>query len=187
MRAPWRFRERASTGRSGVGLRARRFWRAQRGAVAIETALALLVVVTTLAGLMEITHTVFTQDSLVRAARAAAREVSLMPEAAADRPTLHGVVCRAVRRELALAEDFDCDDAWTITVDAFRTPADLHAGTAAAGASPGGDEGDMIRVRIGRSLPAWLGWLLDGEDPDAVSMVATAVARNDRMAAPAAP
>ena len=127
-----------------------RFRRAQRGTVAIEAALSLSVLVAALAGLMGIVQTTYKSDTLERAARAAARAVALEAEAPASASALDAVVCGAIKSELNLSSDFDCGAKWTITVDAYETPAALLAGTARSGddATIGGENGDMVLVRI---------------------------------------
>ena len=166
-----------------------RFWRARDGATAIEGALSVSVLVIALAGLLGIVHTLYSADELGRAARAAARAVALLPAAPASVAALDEVACGAIRRELGLEASFDCAAAWTITIDAYATPEDLLAGTARGGDTAlAGENGDMILVRIARSDPfsplAWLTPDANAQDPDAedddVSMVAMAVARNER-------
>ena len=114
----------------------RRFRRGQRGTAAIESALGITVLVISLAGLMEIVNTVYANDEMSRAARAAARALALDPQADA---------CAAIRRELRLAEDFDCETEWALTVDHGVGPLALPV-TLDANAQP--DTGDLVLVRI---------------------------------------
>ena len=74
--------------------------------MAIEAALGITVLVTTLAVLMEIVGEVYTRDEMARAARAAARALALDANAALD---VDAKACVAIRRELNRGEDFDCD------------------------------------------------------------------------------
>ena len=125
------------------------FWTGERGSVAIETALSVLVLVVGLAGVMEIVHASYTDDRMARAARAAARSLALDP-------TLDA--CGPIRRELDLAMDFDCAAAsWTLNVDrgvgidVLPTPLELDAVLAPV-------SGDLVLVRIGReSELRWIG------------------------------
>ena len=132
-----------------------------------------------------------TSDKLARAARAAARAVALLPAAPASESALDAVACRAVRSELGLGPDVACDERWTITIDAYPTPAALLAGAGGGdmGVARGGDDppagenGDMILVRIGTRAPVPLGWLLsdaNAADDDPLRVVAIGVARNER-------
>ena len=115
------------------------FWKARDGAVAVETAVAITILVVALAGVMEIVRSAYVADTMGRAARAAARAVALTPDAKAG--TLGSVACAAIRRELHLDEGFDCSARWNLTIDTGLAPAALHQ-------SGGGREGDMVRVRI---------------------------------------
>ena len=140
-----------------------------------------MVLVVGFAGLMEIVHASFTDDRMGRAARAAARALALDPSADA--------ACAHIRRELRLADDFDCGTAWTLKVDLGVGPGALPA-TLDAGVTPG--TGDMVLVRIGWNRGMWSfegsvqdanadGDLEDADDdaPDAgtVPMVAIGLAR----------
>ena len=130
----------------------RGFRTAERGVAAIETAIALVVLVTGFAGVMEIVHASYTDDAIARAARAAARSLALDPAADA---------CAAIRSELDLAVDFDCNAKWTLTVRRGVRPSALQGaldGTAAEGT------GDMVLVQIGWNRAAWS---FDGVVPDA--------------------
>ena len=129
--------------RAGLRRTLRRFAGESRGGVAIENAIAIVVLVGAFAGLLEIVSTVFESDRMGRAARAAARAVALDPG---------NDWCAAIRRELHLAEDFDCDTAWTVTVDHGVGPAALPAtryATAATGT------GELVLVRIQRTRGLW--------------------------------
>ena len=139
-----------------------------------------MVLVVGFAGLMEIVQASLTDDRMGRAARAAARALALDPSADA---------CAPIRRELRLADDFDCDTAWTLKVDLGVGPSALPA-TLDAGVTSG--SGDMILVRIGWNRDMWSfeGSVQDartddgledtGDDPqgaETVPMVAIGLAR----------
>ena len=152
----------------------------------------------TIAGLMELASSLFHQDQLARAARAAARNISLLANAPGDQAKLQAEVCTAIRHELDLEEDFDCAAHWTIEVSAWSTPVALLAGTdeGRSGVPIGGKPDDMVRVAIGKRVadatvplvpdadaqtPAESG----GNPPDSqssvlVTILASAVARNER-------
>lgn len=114
----------------------RRFGRCERGSVAIESAIALFVLVVGFAGLMSIVDAALTSDRMARAARAAAHALALHPD---------NDWCAAIRRELRLDEDFDCGAVWNVTVAHGVGPAALPA-TLDAPAPVG--TGDMVLVRI---------------------------------------
>ena len=115
----------------------RRFRRSEHGGVAIESAVAIMVLVVGFAGLMEIVQVVYTDDRMSHAARAAARDLALNPSADA---------CATIRRELGLPEDFDCGTEWTLKVDRGVSPRTLPD-TFDDSVAPG--TGDMVLVRIG--------------------------------------
>ena len=167
------------------------FRRKQQGVAAIEVAFSCFVLVLALAGLMGIVHTVYESDRLDRAARAAARAVALLASAPATAAALETVACRAIRNELGLGATFDCGATWTLDIDAFENPAALLADTPRTGADAviGGENGDMIRVRIAALVEAMED--SDGEDDDSdgdtdggasepLDVLAAAVARNER-------
>ena len=119
--------------------------------MAIETAIAVAVLVVGLAGLMEFVHASLTDDRMERAARAAARALALDPTKD---------VCDPIRRELDLAADFPCAEApcgsaeapdgcpnvpWILTVHRGVTPGALPD-TLDSSATEG--TGDMVVVRI---------------------------------------
>ena len=145
----------------------RRFRRSQRGSAAIESAIGIAILVISLAMLMEIMNTVHASDRMGRAARAAARALAIDPQADA---------CAAIRRELHLSAEFDCETTWTLTVDHGLSPLALPA-TLDAGAQTG--TGDLVLVRIGWShAPLSSDSLRTGEsEADAVAKVAMGLAR----------
>ena len=114
------------------------FLRARRGAVAVEAALAISILVVVLGGLMAIAHAAYVADRMDRGARAAARAVSL----AADLTGLATVACDAIKRELALDPAFDCADSWTVTIESGLAPAALADSTLPD------TGGDVVRVRV---------------------------------------
>ena len=145
---------------------------ARRGAVAIESALAIMTLMLVLAGLMAIVHTTYSDDRMGRAARAAARAVALVTDASATAPELAKVACEAIVKELDLAQDFDCKGTWNVTVSADLRPSTLEAGT-----NGNGDAGDMVLVEIDWNPTVWeqaVKALKDDERP-----VATGVARRE--------
>ena len=125
----------------------RRFLSDQHGGASIEAAIALFVLVVGFAGLMAIIDTAFTSDRMGRAARAAAHALALHPG---------NDWCAAIRRELHLDEDFDCDTAWTVTiahgVGPAALPATLH-GTLDVDALEG--TGDLVLVRVEWTHRPW--------------------------------
>lgn len=120
------------------------FLRARRGAVAVEAALAISILVVVLGGLMAIAHAAYTKDRMDRGARAAVRAVAL----AADPTGLAAVACEAIKRELDLDPAFDCADSWTITIESGLAPAALADPTDTSG-------GDVVRVRVDWNPAPW--------------------------------
>ena len=122
----------------------------QRGSVAIESVLAISVLVVMCGGLMAIAHAAYTEDRMGRAARAAARAIALAPDASANDATRFVVACKAIKRELDLDPEFDCDRAWTISIETGLAPMSL-----AGGANPDGVSGDLVLVEIEWRQPPW--------------------------------
>ena len=120
----------------------RSFWSKEHGGAALETALALSLAVAAFAGLMEIVNIALESDRMNRAARAAAQATALDPNADA---------CAAIRRDLHLANDFDCA-AWTIAVRRGVLPSKLSN---ALGSASVDGTGDMVLVRIDWSRSVW--------------------------------
>ena len=148
----------AATGRSGLrrwiarqgGCVARDFWRARCASVAIESAAVLSILIVVAGGLMEIFSSVYMNETMSRAARAAARAVALNPSAHDDAAAVQALACEAIRRELGLGQDPDCSDAWEVTVDTGLTTGDLLNGE-----SPDTRTGDMVRIHIAWHREPW--------------------------------
>ena len=159
---------------------ARAFPSACRGASAIETALTVSFLVLVFAGLMEIVRSGYESDTMARAARAAARAVALVPDAEASSGSLDSVACAAIRRELDLADDFDCGASWTLTVDTDLTPIAMLEG---GGSSDGETEEGMVVVRIAWNQAPWeIGRLVPGTDEETrepTPRIAVGVARQE--------
>ena len=157
---------------------ARAFCRSVRGSVAVETAISIPVLVFAFAGLMALVQSAYVSDTMNRAARAAARAIALVPEGDARSGKLDIVACTAIRRELDLAEAFDCGAKWTLTVDT-----DLTAKTLLQGGNGDEDAGDMVVVRIAWNQVPWeVGTLVASFDEaatDPVRKIAVGVARRE--------
>ena len=143
----------------------RAFRREEHGWVAIEGAIALVILVVGFAGLMHIVSASYENDRMGRAARAAARALAL------DR---HVGACTAIRRELRLPEDFDCATQWTLTVDLGVSPDDLPA---ELDQSVTAGSGDMVLVRIGWNRTQWSagGLIRDANAADAATIPVVAI------------
>ncbi len=128
----------------------RAFLRARRGGVAIEAALSLAALVTVFSGLMAVAHGAYMDDRMDRAARAAARAVALVTDTAATGATLASAACTAIKRELDLADDFDCTT-WTVSVKNDLMPSALSSGTNSVG-----ETGDMVLVTIEWQQAPWV-------------------------------
>ena len=170
------------------------FRRDTRGSVTIVAAIGISILVATLAVLMGIVHEIYIEDRMGRGVRAGARAVSLLATAPASEAALKDVVCKAVGRELGEDEGEDCA-CWSIEVEAFETPKALSDDSArGSDAPPGGENEDMVLVRLRRPYGDWLSGPDDTDsetdsdrcppvDPDAseaAGIVVAALARNER-------
>ena len=151
-----------------------------RGAAAVETALSLVVLVGVLAALMGVIQDLYAKDRAERATRAGARSIALLESAPADQASLEAVVCEGVRAELELDEGYDCTERWSIEVEAYASPSDLLAGTERSGSTLGGEDADLVLVRlIARESPA----KTEAEKKKkATGRATTAIAQNERGA-----
>lgn len=129
----------------------RRFLRSERGNVALESALALAVLVGGFAGLIHIFADAYTEDRAGRAARAVARALALDPGAdpwAALKREDGLAITVTCPAWTAAATTADCGG-WTLTVHRGVSPATLATafggGTAAAG--------EMVLVHLARKKP----------------------------------
>ena len=126
-----------------------------RGVAAVETALSIAVLVGVLAALMGIIQDLYAKDRAERATRAAARSIALLESAPADQASLEDAVCEGVKAELKLDSGYDCAEHWSIEVEAYASPSDLLAGTERSGSTLGGEDADLVLVRLtARESPA---------------------------------
>lgn len=172
VKPPWR-----PSGFRRLWARARLFLHDRSGASTIESGLAIAALICAFCPLAEIAHGAWSEDRMGRAARAAANAVALMPQPAASAAALRTVACGAIGRELAIPGG--CGAGWTVTVEAYASPAALLAGTPRPpGTAFGGENGDMVSVSI-----AWrdAAQATAGEGTTAAP-VALGVARNERAA-----
>ena len=188
--------------RAATGAALRRFGRCERGGATIGAAIAISILVAAFAALMGIVHGLYVEDRMERGARAGVRAMSLAATAPANKKALEDLVCKAVERELGEDEGEACP-CWTIEVEAFETPRALSGGQPRGADAPhGGENADMVLVRLRR--PYWdflstpvradSGSEADGSEsagsesdagscPDtskAAEIVVAAVARNER-------
>ena len=129
----------------------RRFLRAERASVALESALALSVLVGAFAGLMHIVGDVYADDRMGRGARAVARALALDPSADP---------WAALEREGELDASAACApwtattntcDGRTLKIDRGVAPEALPDDLSTA-VSPGGGELVLVRLERGTSL-----------------------------------
>ena len=183
--------------RAATGAALRRFGRCDRGGATIGAAIGISILVAAFAALMGIVHEIYIEDRMERGARAGVRAVSLTATAPASEKALEDIVCKAVERELGEDEGEACA-CWTIEVEAFETPRALSGGRSrGAGAPHGGENADMVLVRLRRPYRDFLstpvradsGSEADDSESDAGScpdtsrateIVVAAVARNER-------
>ena len=127
----------------------RRFLRAERGSVALESAIALTILVGAFAGLLGIVGDVYTDDRAGRGARAVARALALNPSAdpwaALEREG--GLDASAACPEWTPAAANTCGG-WTLRIDRGVSPGALPDDLAAGVSSAGG--GELVLVRLGR-------------------------------------
>ena len=130
----------------------RRFLVAERGSVAIESALALTVLVSAFAGLMNIVGDVWADDRMARGARAAARAIALNPSIDP---------WAAIEREGVLDANAACPGwtatantcgGWTLRIDRGVAPAALPNDLAANVSSASGGQLVLVRLDHGGSV-----------------------------------
>ena len=128
----------------------RRFLRCERGSVALESAIALSVLVGGFASLMNIVGDVFADDRTGRGARAVARAMALNPSADP---------WAALKREGGLSANAACPawsatdttaacGGWTLKIDRGVAPAGLPKNLSAGVSSR--DDGELVLVRLER-------------------------------------
>ena len=169
-----------------------RFLRCERASVALESAVGISILVAVFASLMGIVHKTYVEDRMERGARAGARAVSLAAAAPASEKALKDLVCKAVEREFGEDVGRACA-CWNIEVEAFETPQALSGGHARGNGAPlGGENADMVLVRISRPWGSFSVATPDPDNPDpeamvcadaskaAAEIVVAAVARNER-------
>lgn len=125
----------------------RRFLLSERGGVALESAIALSVLISAFAGLMHIVGDVYADDQTGRGARAVARALALDPSADP---------WAALKREGGLDASAACPawtatantcDGWTLKIDRGVSPAALPDDLAAGVSS---HDGELVFVRLER-------------------------------------
>ena len=138
----------------------RHFVRCERASVALESAIALGVLVISFAGLMDIVGDVYTNDLTGRSARAVARTIALNPSADP---------WAALKREGGLGEDATCTEwrpdantcgGWTLKIDRGVAPDALPEDLTASVSPSNGelvlvrlDRGDVVAFGLARSEP----------------------------------
>lgn len=148
------------------------FWRGRRGSLAVETALSVSLLVIAFAGIMEIVHSVYIEDRMDRASRAAARAIALAPEAGESVLAIRA--CQAIRRELGLGDRFDCATRLAVRIDRNLAAASLLQD---GNTEPAGETGELVVVRIGWSAGPWNPGQLAADDDEDARPVAVGVAR----------
>ena len=125
----------------------RRFLRCERASVALESAIALSVLVGAFSGLMTIVGDVYSDDRTGRGARAVARAIALNPSADP---------WAALKREGGLSASATCPawtatantcGGWTLKIDRGVAPAGLPKDLAASVSS---HDGELVLVRLER-------------------------------------
>ena len=148
-----------------------RFLRCERASAAIEGAIAIFVLVSAFAGLMEIVNTVYTEDQMGRGARTVARALALNPsadpwEALATEIDLASTATCPVFKWTGTTgagcdtdgdNDVDADDGgcvcdgWTMAIYRDVSPKTL-ATVRGRGTAP---DGEMILVRLQKHRAQW--------------------------------
>lgn len=169
----------------------RGFWSGQRGGATIGAVLAISILVSAFGSLMGIVHKVYTEDRMERGVRAGARALSLAASAPANEKALEDIICKGFEREFGEDEAAACR-CWQIEVETFENPRTLSGGLARVdGASLGGENKDMVLVRVRRPWGLFPVASVDDADSDSDSeadqcpdasggIVVTALARNER-------
>ena len=125
----------------------RRFLRAERASVALESAIALSVLVVAFSGLMNIVGDVYSDDRTGRGARAVARAMALNPSTDP---------WAALKREGGLSANATCPEwtatantcgGWTLKIDRGVAPAALPKNLSAGVSS---HDGELVLVRLER-------------------------------------
>ena len=129
----------------------RRFLLGERASVALESAIALSVLVVAFAGLMHIVGDVYADDHSGRGARAVARAIALNPSADP---------WAALKREGGLGANATCPEwkpdantcsGWTLQIDRGVAPAALPDDLSAGVSSSSGGELVLVRLERGGS------------------------------------
>ena len=182
-----------------------RFLACRRGAAALESALACVVLVFALAGVYQIVQTVFVGDLIQRAAHRVARANALYDTAAGNPTQLRTRIAEAIKAELGgllsfeLAENGTCqtkeesepeegesdavqkDFCLVVKVDVYDCPLCLKDNKLSrrANAALGGDAGDIVVVRLHLIPQTTLGKI--EQQLFGTGLRATAVMRNERL------
>ena len=129
----------------------RRFLSCGRGSVALESAIALSVLVGAFASLMHIVADVFAEDRAGRGARAAARAIALDPSADpwAALKREGGLGANAVCPAWTATDTTATCGGWTLTVHREVSPGTLGAVLGGGDADPG----EMVLVRLEKTPP----------------------------------
>ena len=160
----------------------RRFCRASRASVSLETVCYLCFSIGIVAGVFEVMNALFVGDVLDRAAQAVARDNSLQLEAAADKEQLLARAWKAIGKEVGDRLDPDLVE---VGIKVYDDPSTMLRGEESTGDNSmlGGDPGNMVVVRL-RYVPdtplARLREVLQAGESDSLAFQALAVARNER-------
>ena len=130
----------------------------QRGVVSLEFAAAAVVLMGVLAGAVGITNLMHDREQSAVAAYAAGRALALRATAPATDDEMIEIACRAAKRATGVqgSDDTLCAGRWGIDVTWFASAADLRSGTPGSSTTPGGDDGDVIRVVFTRPVAGWM-------------------------------
>ncbi len=176
-----------------------RFLACRRGAVALESAIAVIPLMICLVGVFEIVQTVFVRDLLQRAAYRTAYSNALKDYAAKDMEEMRSECLTALNDEVGGFLSFDlagengsCSPpkdgeesaAFCLKIDVkvYDKPTDMLNGTGSQGSNTGlgGDTGDMVVVTVVATSQSVLSQLQQGFFGDN-GMTVTAVRRNERI------
>ncbi len=157
----------------------KRFLCVRRATTALESVCSLCFMVVMLGGVFEVVNTLFVGDILDRAAQAVARDTALQHPA--DTPErLIERARQAIRAEVGDRLD---PDLLTIDIDVYDNPSTMLLGELSEGENGplGGEDGDMVVVRLRFVPPTPLRRVQQQLLPDDFAFQALAVARNERM------
>lgn len=154
------------------------FLRSKEGAGPIASLLAILVILLSLAGVVEIVRSAYAADKYRRAAWSAAYHLALSPNIWGNEHLENALACDVIKAELELSATFDCGSTWTLDVYTGVSPMNLLHDTSP---DPQETHASMVVVEIGWTSLPWSSLSTDSQDNGVRSRVARGVARGEPL------